>query len=112
MQTPIIVGTNLYACFDIGLLTCFDAASGSIRFSERLGSGNEGFTSSPVSDGRNIFFASEEGRVFVVAASDRFSLTATNDLGESCMATPAISDGTLFYRTRDELIALAENSKR
>jgi hypothetical protein len=38
----------------MGLLTCFDAKTGAIRCSERLGSGAEGFSSSPVSDGRNL----------------------------------------------------------
>ena len=34
-------------------------------------------------------------------------VAATNDLGETCMATPAISDGTLLFRTRSKLIAIA-----
>jgi hypothetical protein len=33
-------------------------------------------------------------------------VTATNRLKETCMATPALSEGTLFYRTRDQLIAI------
>src|SRR2546423_6067117 len=30
MQTPIVVGNHIYACFDNGLLTCFDAVTGAI----------------------------------------------------------------------------------
>jgi hypothetical protein len=33
---------------------------------------------------------------------------ATNELRETCMATPAIADGVLFFRTREKLIAIAE----
>jgi hypothetical protein len=44
--------------------------------------------------------------VIVVPVADKFSLAATNDLGETCMATPAISDGTLLFRTRTKLIAV------
>jgi outer membrane protein assembly factor BamB len=58
MQTPIVVGDQLYACLDMGVLTCFDAKTGATRYRERLGSGAEGFTSSPVSDGRNLYFSS------------------------------------------------------
>lgn len=106
MQTPIVVSNLLFACYDNGLLTCFDAKTGAIHFSERLSSAGKGFTSSPVSDGRHVYFASEPGTVYVVPVSPKFSISATNELGEACMATPAILDGTLFYRTRSKLIAI------
>jgi outer membrane protein assembly factor BamB len=106
MQTPILAGNFLFACFDMGILTCFDAQTGGIKYSERLTTTPEGFTSSPVSDGRNLFFTSELGTVFVVPVSDKFSVTASNDLHETCMSTPAISNGVLFFRTRDKLIAI------
>jgi outer membrane protein assembly factor BamB len=109
MQTPIVVGDRLFGCFDNGLLTCVDARTGAIKYSQRLTEDGQGFSSSPVSDGRHLYFASEPGTVFVVPASDQFSIAATNDLQESCMATPAISDGTLFYRTRTGLIAICSD---
>jgi hypothetical protein len=31
-----------------------------------------------------------------------------NPLGEVTMATPAISEGTMFFRTRGHLVAVAE----
>ena len=105
----LLVGENVYGCLDNGVMTCFDAKKGSIRYSERLGNGSEGFTSSPVSDGRNLFFASEVGNVYVVPADGKFSVTATNKLGETCMATPALTDGVLFYRTRDQVVAIGKN---
>jgi outer membrane protein assembly factor BamB len=106
MQTPVVVGNHLYACFDNGVLTCFDARTGTIAYSERLGSGSEGFSASPVSDGRHLYFPSEVGNVYVVPADGRFSVVATNKLGETCMATPAISEGTLFFRTREQMTAV------
>jgi outer membrane protein assembly factor BamB len=107
MQTPILVGGLLYGCRDNGTLTCFDAITGEVPHSERLtANASEGVTASPVSDGRNIFFTSELGHVFVVPATDQFSLTAKNTLGETCLSTPALADGALFFRTRDQLIAV------
>jgi hypothetical protein len=106
MQTPILVGDSLYGCLDNGVLTSFDAKSGVIHYSERLGSGSEGFTSSPVSDGRHLYFASEVGNVYVVPSQTAFSIAATNQLNETCMATPALSEGILFYRTREHLVAI------
>jgi outer membrane protein assembly factor BamB len=108
MQTPIVVGEKVYACFDTGVLSCFDARTGAIAYGQRLGSGAEGFTASPVSDGRHLYFTSEVGNVFVVPATGTFSVSATNKLGETCMATPALCDGTLFFRTREKLIAVGK----
>lgn len=107
MQTPIVVGDLLFGCADVGLLTCFDAKTGEIRYAERVSKTSEGYTASPVSDGRHLYIVSELGNVFVVPAKDTFSVVATNALGETCLATPAISDGTLFFRTRGKLIAVA-----
>lgn len=106
MQTPIVVGDLLYGCADTGLLTCFDAKTGEVRFSERLAKTSEGYTASPVSDGRHLYFTSELGNVFVVPAKPEFSVVGRNPLGETSLATPAISGGTIYFRTRDKLIAV------
>jgi outer membrane protein assembly factor BamB len=108
MQTPILIGASIFACKDNALLTCFDARTGDVRFSERLSSNSaEGFTSSPVSDGRHVYFTSELGNVVVVPVAEKFSIAATNTLGETCLSTPAVSGGALFFRTRDKLVAIA-----
>jgi len=106
MQTPIAVGGLLFACNDAGAVTCFDAQTGAVSFRHRLGRAGPGFTASPVSDGRHLYFTSERGAVFVLGVTNKYSLVATNELHASCLATPAISDGTLFFRTRDKLIAV------
>lgn len=106
MQTPIVVGDSMFACTDSGIVTCFGAKSGTIRYTERLTRGGEGFTSSPVSDGKNVYFTSEQGKVFVVPAAEKFSILTTNELGPTCMSTPALSGDTLYFRTRDKLIAI------
>jgi outer membrane protein assembly factor BamB len=106
MQTPIVVGSLLFGCADIGLLTCFDAKTGEVRYSERLVNTPEGYTASPVSDGRYLYITSELGNVFVVPATDKFSIAAKNALGETCLSTPAVSDGALFFRTRDKIVAV------
>jgi outer membrane protein assembly factor BamB len=108
MQTPILVGDFLYGCMDTGILSCFDAKSGDVKYSERLGNGAEGFTASPVSDGHNLYFTSEIGHVYVVPANGQFSVAATNTLNETCLSTAAVSEGTLFYRTRHQLLAIGE----
>ena len=106
MQTPIGVGGRVYGCADVGLLTCFDALTGEVRYSERLSKTSEGYTASPVSDGRHLYFTSELGNVFVVPATGTFYVVAKNELGETCLSTPAISAGMMFFRTREKLVAI------
>lgn len=106
MQTPIVVGAQLYACLDNGVVTCFDAKTGAIRYSERLPAG-QGYTASPVSDGRHLYFTSEPGNVYLVPADAAFEVVSTNRLGEPCMASPALVRGTLYFRSRQHLTAVS-----
>jgi outer membrane protein assembly factor BamB len=105
LQTPIVVGQLLWGAMD-SIVTCFDVHTGKIHYSERLGDATQGFTASPVAAGGTLYFTDERGEVFVVPASEKFSVTATNKLGGICLSTPAISEGTLFFRTTEKLIAI------
>jgi outer membrane protein assembly factor BamB len=75
-------------------------------YEQRLGNGTSGFTSSPVAADGKLYFASEEGVVFVVGEGFEFQALGTGELGEECMATPAVAAGVLYYRTRGHLTAL------
>ena len=55
---------------------------------------------------RRELAAAVADEVVVMAVADKFATVATNDLGAICMATPAIADGTLFFRTRSKLVAI------
>jgi outer membrane protein assembly factor BamB len=105
LQTPIVVGDLLWGAMD-SILTCFDVHTGEIHYSERIGNGSQGFTASPVAAGGKLYVTSEQGDVFVIPVSEEFSILATNKLGGICLSTPAISQGTLFYRTTEKLIAI------
>ncbi|PYI82348.1 MAG: hypothetical protein DME26_17970 [Verrucomicrobia bacterium] len=109
MQTPIVVGDYLYCCNDAGALACYNARTGENLYLERLGSGGAGFTASAVAADGKIYCTSEQGTVHVVKAGPKFEVLAKNELGEICMATPAISEGAMFYRTQHHLIAISAN---
>ena len=111
MQTPLVYGDLLYSCHVDGVLSCFEAATGKLWFKERLGTGGDGFTASPVASDGKIYFTSEQGTVFVVKPGTNFSLIATNRLAEICMATPAIANNKLFFRTQSHVLAIGEARK-
>lgn len=106
MHTPIIVGDELYTCRTEGVMTAFDARTGAKLYGKRLGKGSASFTASSVAADGKIYFTDEDGDVFVVKAGKEFELLATNEMGEVCMATPAISEGVLYFRTQKSLIAI------
>jgi outer membrane protein assembly factor BamB len=62
-------------------------------------------------DGK-VYVASEGGEILVLEAGRAYRLLARNEMGESCMATPAIAGGTLYVRTRGHLYAIAEKDAR
>jgi outer membrane protein assembly factor BamB len=110
MQTPVVYGDHLYACTDSGILSRYAAATGEPGYRERLGEGRTGFTASLVAGDGKIFATSEEGDVHVVRAGPTFEMLAVNEMGETCMATPAIVGGTLYIRTRGHVVCISQES--
>jgi outer membrane protein assembly factor BamB len=108
MQTPLVYGDYLYICQDNGVLSCYEATTGRRVYQMRLGTGGTGFSASGVAADGKLYFTSEDGDVYVVKAGPQFQLRATNSMGEVCMATPAISEGVLYFKTRSNLVAIRE----
>lgn len=108
MQTPILLGDLLYSCSNRGILGCYDARSGEMKYRERVGTGATGFTASPVACGDRIYLTGENGDVHVLRAGPRFERIALNSLGESCLSTPALAGGRLYFRGRRHLISIGK----
>lgn len=106
MQTPLAYGEEIYFCNDAGVLACYDARTGEEHYRQRLGEGSSGFTASGVAADGKLYFTAESGTVHVVAAGADFEALSVNDLGEECMATPAISAGVIYWRSRGHLTAV------
>jgi len=65
------------------------------------------FSASGVAADGKLYFPSEQGDIFVVKAGPEFELLGANPVNDICMATPAISEGVLFFRTHHYLIAVS-----
>ena len=103
--TPVAHDGILYVIVDNGILSAYDLETGERIYRTRLEVG-AGFSASPiVSDGR-IYLPSEDGAVFVVRAGREFQSLARNEMGEPLMASPAVSEGTLFIRGSRHLYAI------
>ena len=101
-HTPsmLAVGDELYMVSDGGIGSCVDARTGKVHWQERLGGS---YSSSPIVSKGRIYYTNETGVVKVVKATKKFELLVTNELGERTLASPAVADNALFYRTEKHL---------
>ena len=106
MPSPIVYGDYLYCCANAGILTCYEATTGEQVYKKRLPGGGVSFTASPLAADGHLYFTAENGRVIVVEAGPDFEHVSTNPAGESILATPAISEGAIYLRTQDSVIAV------
>lgn len=107
MQTMVLYEGLLYNLKWNGQLDCFDASSGEEIYHEKLGRA-QSFTASPViADGR-LYAVNDEGTVYTITCGKDFEVLAENKLNETCMVTPAITDGIIFFRTQERLVAIGE----
>jgi outer membrane protein assembly factor BamB len=108
MQTPLAADGLAYFCYDNGVLTVYDVATGERVYQQRLGSGTTGFSGSPVAAAGRLYITSEQGTTHVIKLGRQFEEVARNELGEVTMATPAIAEGVLYIRGRDHLYAIGK----
>jgi len=104
--TPLVYRDCLYSSTNNGILKCYDAKSGELHYTKRLGSGTTALSASPVAGDGKVYWTTEDGSVYVVEAGPEYRELAVNTLGLEVMATPAISAGVLFIRTRSSIIAV------
>jgi outer membrane protein assembly factor BamB len=104
--SPYVAHNRMLLVKEGGIRTIFDAKSG-LPTSEptRVGRGGS-FFASPISGDSKIYLAGENGRIIVLRDDASFEELADNDMGESILATPAISEEGLFVRTRTQIFCL------
>ena len=113
MPSAIVLGNLLYMINDMqSILTALDARTGEAVYQERLGEAiREGFSSSPVAVGDKIFLTNDLGQTFVVQAGRRFRLIRINELRAQVLASPALVDGTWYWRTDRSLLAIGNRAR-
>jgi outer membrane protein assembly factor BamB len=106
MATPVVYRGLLYVVNYNGGLMVYDAKTGEKKYQERLGGGTSAFTASPIAADGKVFVAGEDGHVIVLEAGPTFKVLAENDMTESTLATPALSEGLLVVRTQRNVVAI------
>ena len=99
-SSKILVDDLLYMVSDGGILSCLDARTGEVVWTQRIG---DQYSASPVYVDNRIYFFGQNGKVTVIQPGKSFKLLATNRLSSGFMASPAVVDGTFFLRTKTHL---------
>jgi outer membrane protein assembly factor BamB len=106
MPTPLIYQGLLYVLANNGVFDAYDLKTGAEVYRQRLEKVGNGFSASPVAADGKIYLSNEDGDIVVVAAGREFRLLGVNPMGDLLMATPALSNGTMYVRTARFLFAV------
>jgi outer membrane protein assembly factor BamB len=106
MPTPIAYRGLLYVLGNNGVFDAYDLETGKEIYRQRLEPVGSGFSASPVAADGKIYLSNEDGEMLVVAAGNEFKQIAASSMGETLMATPAISEGVMYVRGRSTLFAI------
>lgn len=105
VPTGVAYRNRLYTVADGGLIGCHNLGNGDPVWREHL-RGN--FSASLIAVDGNLYAASEQGTVYVIAAGDTYqSPLAVIDMQERITATPAVASGELFLRTDTRLYCVS-----
>ncbi|MEC9094263.1 MAG: PQQ-binding-like beta-propeller repeat protein [Planctomycetota bacterium] len=92
----LIVGKNLYAINDKGVLSCLDAQTGKEKYRQRIGGS---FAASPLFAGGHVYLFDTQGRTTVFKPGDKYEMVKKNELEGKFMASAAVAGKSLFLRT-------------
>jgi len=104
VPSPIAEGDYCLVISDTGFANCFDAKTGNIFWQTRMSHHH----ASLVSANGLVYFLADKGVCNVVRPGPTFDLVATNEIGESTYASPAISQGQIFIRGEKSLFCIGK----
>lgn len=106
ISSPIVAGEEIYFVSAKGILTCLDAADGSLVWQERIG-GN--YSASPLLAANKLYFTSEAGLTTVIETGREYRELSRNQLFGQTMASLAITGESLLIRTDPVLYCIGND---
>jgi outer membrane protein assembly factor BamB len=100
IPAPLIYQDVLYLVKTGGIITSLDPATGRSLKEGRSPDALGEYYASPVAADGKVYLANVDGRITVLKASAQWEILGVNDVGDEIHATPALSGGRLYVRTR------------
>ena len=107
IPSPLAAGDFLLSVNPTGVAFCYEAGTGKVLWEQKLGRHH----ASPVLLRGLAFFINDQGQVNVIRPGAAFDRVAQYELGESCYASPALSDGQVFLRGFQHLFCIGQRTK-
>lgn len=106
LPSPLLYGDHLYTLGNNGVLTAYDAKTGTRVYQQRVGSGGA-FTAALVAAAGRIYATSEDGEVYAIKAGAQYELLGKSSIPEKILPTPALSGDMMFLRGDKHVYAVA-----
>ena len=103
IPAPLVYEDVLYLVKDGGIITSLAAATGRSLKEGRSPNALGEYYASPVAADNKVFLASVDGKITVLKAGSQWEVLGVNDIGEEIHATPALSGGRIYVRTRSAI---------
>ena len=103
VPSPVAANEFFFCVSDEGIGSCYDAATGDVKWQQRLGRHHSG---SLVTACGRVYFIDDDGITHVLNAGPEFQILAENPLGEAAYSSPALSGGQIFIRGEKSLVCI------
>lgn len=103
VPAPLVYDGRLYMVKNGGIITSLDVATGQTLKEGRSQGAPGPYFASPVAADGKVYVASAGGRITVLKAGGQWDVLGVNDLADEIHATPALSGGRIYVRTRGTL---------
>jgi len=110
VPSPLAYQGRVYFIRSGGIFACRDLETGKLIY-EKPTDSRGGYFASPIAAEGRIYIASDRGTVTVIKTGDAFEVLARNDLNDRIMASPAVTENTLYVRSAKQLWAFGSKQQ-
>ena len=111
IASPLVDDGRVFVVKKGGIAASFDAKTGDEVWSKKRIRNFGNYYASPIAGDGKIYVQGENGFLVVLRQGPKLEVLAKNDMGDSCVATPAIANGRIFVRTLKNLYCFSEEAK-
>jgi outer membrane protein assembly factor BamB len=105
VSSPLATKDFVIMAASYGTVTCFDSKTGERLWIQEY---DDGFYSSPILVGDNVFLMDISGVLYVFKADKDYQLVSRNELGEDAMTIPVFMPGRIYIRGMEHLFCIGE----
>lgn len=108
VSSPLATSNLLFMASSYGAVTCFNNKTGEVFWNHEF---EEGFYSSPVLAGEQVYLIDMAGVTQIFKADSSFQLVSQSPLGERAMTIPAFKEGQIYIRGINNLFCIGSGDE-